>query len=89
MGHLISTQTFSSQITTKRIQAYCDEEAIREGDYHSPLYPPIRFVDRVLESREAAEEYIDTHDKGFYDSLAIKYKNGRKIEWLVKYEYHV
>lgn len=34
----------------------------------------IRWLDAVCESYEDAEEYIKAHDKGWYDQLAVKYK---------------
>lgn len=35
---------------------------------------PIRWNDYVCESYEAAKEWIQKHDKGWYDQLAVKYK---------------
>lgn len=33
-----------------------------------------------LESREAAEEWIDDHDDGWYDQLAVTYYNYRNVD---------
>ena len=85
--HAISTREFPTKKSMNAIQKACDAEAIAYGDYHHKL-DPIRFNDKVLASREKAEEWIKLNDSGWYDNLAIRFKDGRKIMWLVKYEYH-
>ena len=42
----------------------------------------------VYANREAALAAIERLDKGWYDDHAVRYKDGRKIFWLVKVEYH-
>ena len=42
----------------------------------------------VYKNREEAEQAISKMDKGWYDDHAVRYKDGRKIYWLVKVEYH-
>lgn len=44
--------------------------------------------DIICKSREEAEETIKKLDNGWYDDHAVRYKDGRKLYWLIKYEYH-
>lgn len=43
----------------------------------------------VYKNREEAMEAIKKLDNGWYDDWAVRYRNGRKIFWLVKAEYHI
>ena len=70
----------------KHLNHFVAMEDWQEGA--SGLPSPIRWIDRVCKNYEEAEEYIKSHDRGWYDCLAIKYKMSRKIYWLVKIEYH-
>ena len=38
----------------------------------------------VYKNYEEAQEAIAKMDKGWYDDHAVRYRNGRKIFWLVK-----
>jgi hypothetical protein len=42
----------------------------------------------VYKNRDEAKKAIEQLDKGWYDDHAVRYRDGRKIYWLVKYEYH-
>ena len=42
----------------------------------------------VYKNREEAMAAIEKLDKGWYDDHAVRYRDGRKIFWLVKCEYH-
>lgn len=45
--------------------------------------------DKVLcKNLEEAEQKIREWDNGWYSDHAVRFKNGRKINWLIKYEYH-
>lgn len=46
--------------------------------HHEPVY----------KNREEAEEAIKKLDNGWYDDHAVRYRDGRKIYWLVKVEWH-
>ena len=70
----------------KHLNRFVAMEDWQEGA--SGLPSPIRWIDRVCKNCEEAEEYIKTHDRGWYDCLAVQYKHGRKKYWLVKIEYH-
>lgn len=51
------------------------------GNLHFHEYP-------VYKNIEEAYKAIERLDRGWYDDHAVLYKEGRKIMWLVKYEYH-
>ena len=87
--HMIKYRDYPTRRSKKQILEDCNDYAMREGDYHHGLYNGIRFVDSVVKNREEAEKWIKLNDCGWYDNLAIRYKNGRKINWLVKIEFHV
>ena len=42
----------------------------------------------VYKTREDARAAIEKLDKGGYSDHAVRYRDGRKIFWLVKVEYH-
>ena len=42
----------------------------------------------VCKNREEAERFIERHDTGWYSDHAVRFKDGRKYTWLIKYEYH-
>lgn len=43
----------------------------------------------VYKNREEAEAAIAKYDKGWYSDHAVRYRQGRKIFWLIKVEYHI
>lgn len=86
--HELHMREFPTKTSKQRMFNICSKHAEQEGDYHSPL-DGMRFTDTVLANREEAERWIEAHDRGWYDNLAIRFKDGRKIMWLVKYEFHV
>lgn len=86
--HQIEMWVFPSKKSPKAIQKEADKYCKEYGDYHHGC-DPIRFCTDVMKDRLEAEEWIDRHDRGFYDCLAVRFKDGRKINWLVKFEFHV
>ena len=44
--------------------------------------------DIICKNRDEAMQMIQRLDRGWYDDHAVRYKAGRKMMWLVKYEYH-
>ena len=90
MAHNIRHFVFHCSSSKKQLEKMLDSYVARE-DYEEGavgLPSPIRWIDHLCKSREEAEEYIQTHDRGWYDCLAVRYKRSRKIYWLVKIEYH-
>ena len=70
----------------KRLDNFVACEDYEEGATGLPS--PIRWINHLCENRDDAYEYIVSHDRGWYDSLAVQYKSGRRKMWLVKIEYH-
>lgn len=85
--HAIKYLDISCRNSEKAIVKYCSQIANTYGDYEDQI-TDIRFRDKVVKNRAEAEEWIKSNDTGWYDNLAIKYKDGRKTMWLVKIEYH-
>ena len=73
MGHCTSICTYPVTTDTKAIFAELNADACRESDSRSGLDKPIRFIDYVCKDEEEAREYIRSHDRGWYDQLAVKY----------------
>lgn len=44
--------------------------------------------DIICKDMSEAEEKIRSLDTGWYSDHAVRYKDGRKLMWLIKYEYH-
>lgn len=86
--HEIRHMTFTSRKSTKTIQKECDKICEVCGEYHHAC-DPIRFYDKVLKNYDEAYDFIVAHDREWYDALAVKFKEGRAVKWLVKFEYHV
>ena len=85
--HAIQYLEFTSRKGEKTILKECARIANQEGDYKNQI-TRIRLKDRVLKNRKEAEEWIKLNDSGWYDNLGIKFKDGGRITWLVKIEYH-
>lgn len=86
--HEIRYLTFGARMTPKGIQRECDKVAKRDGEYHHPC-DPLRFPNVICKSYDEAQQWIDKHDRGWYDCMAIKYKERGKTHWLAKIEYQV
>ncbi len=86
--HNIEYFTYDKDVDKKKVSAnldnYVAHEAWKEGS--SGLYNPIRWIEKILDSFEAAEEYIKVHDKGDYDNLAVMYYEYPKFEATKTYE---
>ncbi len=85
--HAIEYMVYSTRKAPKTIIKECGQYADRNGDYKGQI-TGIRFHDEVAKSYMDAVNWIEAHDKGWYDNLAIKYKEDRKVRWLVKIEFH-
>lgn len=73
MGHIIDYDVYSEKVSKSYVQEKWDKIAYgREG---SGLPNKIRWLDITLNSYEEAKEYISKVDKGWYDCLAVKYKD--------------
>ena len=89
MSHAINYVDYHCSVSERQILsdlnrfAYDPEET---SGYHGNL----KFHrDPVYKNREEAVKAIEKLDRGWYDDHAVRYRNGRKIFWLVKIEYHI
>lgn len=88
MSHVIRYLDFhcskSENAILKEINSFAYDPEETSG-YHGNL----KFrKDPVYKNREEAQKAIEALDKGWYDDWAVRYKDGRKIFWLVKVEWH-
>jgi len=76
MGHSVNYGTYEENVNKKKVQKEWDEYAANEDwqEGCSGLPNNIRWIDYVCDSYEDAEKYIDDHDNGWYDQLAVKYR---------------
>lgn len=76
MGHVINYNVIPVNANKKAFKAGMDEQAWHDHWEESSQGLPgdIRWIDHVCENEEKAREYIDSHDKGWYDQLAVKFK---------------
>ena len=88
MSHAIRHLDYHCSVSEKAILrdinscAYDREES---SGYHGNL----KFhTEPVYKTRDEAQKAIEKLDKGWYDDHAVRYRNGRKIYWLVKVEWH-
>ena len=81
MGHAINFNVFSVKESKEKIFDMVNEVAIEEGDYHSGLNKAIRWYDdKCFNSYEDAEAFINKKDDGWYDQLAVKFKEDKKFK---------
>lgn len=80
MGHSIEYFTYDVNTDKKVITAEVNDVAAQYGDYHSGLNSPIRWIDVVCEDERKAYEYLQANDKGWYDQLAVKFREYPKDE---------
>jgi hypothetical protein len=88
MSHAIRYLTFHCSTSEKAILREINEFAYdpqETSGYHGDL---TFHKEPVYKGREAAEEAIAKLDKGWYSDHAVRYREGRKIYWLVKVEWH-
>lgn len=87
MGHSINMVTCPNKDINKCLKrhlatAYDPEESC---GYHGNM---TIHKDVICKNREDAEAFIERHDTGWYSDHAVRFKEGRKLTWLIKYEYH-
>lgn len=72
MSHCIKWSYFPESYTRQRIADTIIYEVAHSGDRYGT--DTIRFpTEKVFENEEAAEQYIRSLDKGWYDGIAVKY----------------
>lgn len=73
--HNIHYSSYNEKVNKKSVQKEWDNVAAREGYLEGATGLPgdIRWIDKVCDSYEEAQQYIDKNDNGWYDQLAVKY----------------
>ena len=76
MSHNIEHRTYTERKSTKaitdEINSYVRQATWREGGHG--LDGGIRFIDKVMPDYDSAMTFLEQNDKGWYDCLAVKYK---------------
>ena len=88
MSHAIRYLDYHCSVSEKKILKDINSFAYdpqATSSYHGDL---TFHKDPLYKSREEAEEAIKKFDKGWYNDHAVRYRDGRKIYWLVKVEWH-
>ena len=88
MSHAITHRVYhcstSEHAILKDINSWAYDPKESSG-YHGDL---TFHREPVYKNREEAEKAIEQFDKGWYSDHAVRYREGRKIYWLVKIEWH-
>lgn len=88
MGHVINYYDYAGKVNKRAVEAELDDmvrhETYKEGG--NGLDGGIRWLDFICANRDSAREYIDSHDKGWYDNLAVQYRHYPKPMTSKKYE---
>lgn len=76
MSHNVHHSTYPENVNKASVQKEWDEYAAREDwqEGCSGLSQSIRWIDHVCDDLEDAHKYIEEHDRGWYDQLAVKYR---------------
>lgn len=87
MGHCVRWTSCDNKDINKHLKrvlatAYDPMESV---GYHGNMTV---HKDIICKNEEDAEARIRWLDKGWYDDHAVRYREGRKLKWLIKYEYH-
>ncbi len=88
MSHCVGYLNYHCSTSEKKILADLNSFAYdpqESSGYHGGL---AFHKEPVYKNKEEAYAAIEKLDKGWYDDHAVRYRDGRKIYWLVKYEYH-
>lgn len=87
--HEIRHLVFSGRYEKNRLYNECNRIHKSNCEYHTALEFLRTPTTTVFQSRAEAEKFIEEHDNGFYDQIAVKFKDKTKTFWLAKIEYHV
>jgi hypothetical protein len=90
MSHNIEYRDYSEKTDKKKIYAdinqYVQQATWREGGHG--LDKDIRYIDKIMPDYDSAYQFLQDNDRGWYDCLAVKYreiprgKSTKKIEEL-------
>lgn len=79
MGHAINYNTYPATWTMKQITDDILDCVAHQGDQYGT--DKVRFpTDKVFDTSEEAREYINAHDNGWYDGIAVKFLSFDGVE---------
>ena len=73
INHVVYSINISKEVITKEIDNHVKQETWQEGGHG--LIKPIRFIDKVMSDYDTAEQFLRENDDGWYDQLAVKFKD--------------
>lgn len=88
MSHAIRHLDYHCSVSKRQILkdinsfAYDPQET---SGYHGNL---TWHEDKIYPNRDEAMEAIEKYDNGWYSDHAVRYRDSRRVFWLVKVEYH-
>lgn len=87
MGHAIRMITCPNKDINKCLKRHLATayDPMESSGYHGNM---TIHKDTICKNREEAERFIERHDTGWYSDHAVRFKEGRKLTWLIKYEWH-
>ena len=82
MGHNIRHAVYPEDVNKKAVEAEWNERVrhICWEEGSGGLDRPIRWLDHICKDQDEAEEYIKSHDRGWYDQLAVRFREYPKVE---------
>lgn len=74
--HNIEYRSYDEKVNKDKVKRELDDYVAHEDwkEGCSGLYNGIRWLDIMFGSYDEAQEYIEKHDRGDYDNLAVKYR---------------
>lgn len=81
MGHAIDQAVYDEKVNKDKVQKHWDSIAAHEGYMEGITCLPgkIKWHEHICNSREEAEVYIREHDNGWYNQLAVKFRDTESI----------
>lgn len=82
MGHQVWHLVYDENVDKKAVQSEGDMYARRDGygEGATSLPGKIRWLNDICDNREDAEKYIESHDSGWYDQLAVRFREYQRLE---------
>ena len=81
MSHEVRYEIYDENVDKEYVQSYGDEYVSHEGwqEGCTGLHKKIRWIDHICDTDEEAWAYIEQHDSGWYDQLAVKFRDTSNI----------
>lgn len=81
MSHEVRYGIYDENVDKGYVQSYWDEYVSHEDwqEGCTGLHKKIRWIDHICDTDEEATAYIEQHDSGWYDQLAVKFRDTSSI----------